>query len=424
MKTVRDVMTTDVIWLGPDNLVKTAIILMKGHSIGGLPVLDGDQVVGVLYYHDILGKDAEIPVEHIMNREFVTIPPQMPVADAADLMAKIGCGRLLVMEDGNLAGVVTRGDLLPEIGKSLDPLTGLPRVDAMRDWGIAALRHGQEITVVFTDVDDFGQFNKKYDHPTGDRVLKHVARILQSCVDEEKELLCRYGGDEFVIVTTRPGDQARALAAEIGKRIGAENDPNLPEQVTCAVGVSGGMRTKIREEAHCEATLNDLIVLASKACTGAKTPVAAPNVPAASAPETPMPAAPPTAKQLSIQSLNLSWGVGESATAEIELTDGAKTAKRSRSGLAVGKSALRLVADATAEAASEFLPGPGYGIMAESVHVISEIDSEDVVLVTVLFGTPQKPVRITGSAIIRRDAYRATADALLDALNRQLAALP
>ncbi|MCL6629701.1 MAG: GGDEF domain-containing protein, partial [Armatimonadetes bacterium] len=196
MKTVRDVMTTDIVHLSPGNKVKTAIILMKGHNIGGLPVLEDDQVVGMLDYLDILGKDSDILVGNIMDREFIPIPPDMPISDAADLMAKMGAGRLLVMENGTLVGIVTRSDLLPEMGKSFDPITGLARADAMRDWGIAALRRGQEISVLFLDLDQFGQFNKKYGHITGDRVLKHVAQILRSCVDENRDMLCRYAGNE------------------------------------------------------------------------------------------------------------------------------------------------------------------------------------------------------------------------------------
>jgi IMP dehydrogenase len=429
MKTVRDVMTTDIIWLTPENKVKTAIILMKGRGIGGLPVLDGDQVVGMLYYHDILGRDTEIPVQHIMNTEFVTIPPNMPIADAADLMAKIGHGRLLVVEGPKLVGLVTRGDLLPEIGKSLDLLTGLLRVDAMRDWGINALRRGQEITVIFIDLDQFGGFNKKYGHITGDRVLKHVAGILQASVDEERDLLCRYAGDEFVIVTIRPGDEARVLASEIGERIRATQDPDLPEPVTGTLGVYGGKRTKERDQVHYDATLDNLINLASKACTLAKSTPAASldgsGAPATSkAPEVPLPTAAPVVREserlLNIQSLNLSWGAGETATAEVEITDGTTSHKRSRSGFALGKSALRLVADAAADAVSEFLPPSGYGIMAENVHVVSDSNSEDIVLVTVLLVTPQKQIRVSGSSIIKQDAYRATAAALLDAVNRQI----
>lgn len=438
MKTVRDVMTTDVIWLSPTNKVKTAIILMKGRNIGGLPVLDGDQVVGVLDYHDILGKDTDVPVQHIMNKEFVSVPPDMPIADAADLMIKIGNGRLLITEGNQLIGVLTRGDLLPELGKSLDPLTGLARADAMRDWGIDALKRGREITVIFIDLDQLAPFNKKYGHITGDKAIKHMSQVLQSCIDEQVDMLCRYGGDEFVIVSVRNGDEARALAGSIAERL--RNTPNaeLPDPVTGTVGVHGGKRTKEREQVHYEATLDNLINLASKACTLAKNEGApvllegAGTVSQAAERESPAePAAPGPApsrqefpaaqgRRLRIQSLNLSWGAGSTATADVELSDGEKTCKRSHSGFALGNSALRLVADATAEAISEFLTSPDYGVIAENVHMIRDANGEDIVLITALLVTPQAQVRVSGSSIVRQDAYRATAAALLDAVNRRI----
>jgi len=471
MKTVRDVMAADVIRLSPTNKVKTAIILMKGHNIGGLPVLENDHVVGVIDYHDVLGKDNDVPVENIMDREFVTIPPDMPIPDAADLMTKIGSGRLLVMDGGTLVGVVTRGDLLPELGKSFDPLTGLPRADSMRDWGIAALRRGQEITVIFIDLDQFGQFNKKYGHITGDKVLKHVAQILRSSADTEQDILCRYAGDEFVIVTTRNGVEAREMANALIENLRATENPDLPEPVTGSIGVHGGKRSKERELVHYEATLDNLINLASKSCTVAKaqstavasldadaasptpapeTPVipeapaaeealetpeaepkpGAPKIPEAEpaiAPPPPQPApyreevAPGEYRRLRIQSLNLSWGSASTATAEVELSNGEETRKQSRGGFAPGSSALRLAIEATAGAVSEFLPS-GYGVIAEGVNVVRGTD-EDIVLVTALVITPQHQVRVCGSSMVKQDIYKAAVAALLDAVNRQISML-
>jgi diguanylate cyclase (GGDEF)-like protein len=459
MKTVRDIMTADVIRLSPTNKIKTAIILMKGHNIGGLPVLENDQVVGMLDYHDVLGKDNDVLVQHIMDREFVTIPTDMPVNDAANLMTNTGASRLLVVEDSRLIGVVTRGDLLPEIGKSFDPITGLPRTDSMRDWGIDALKRGQEITVIFVDLDQFGQFNKKYGHITGDKVLKHVAKILQESVDEEQDMLCRYAGDEFVIVTTRNSEEAKVMAEQLVNRITVMADADLPEPVTGSIGLHGGKRTKEREDVHYEATLDNLINLASRSCTmskqtdvavgllnGAGTTFGTPPSqdaqplqedvppPAAERPiveDAPLPT--PTAaredmppgdhRRLKLHSLNLSWGSGSTATVEVELLNGEASVKHSRSGFALGNNALRLVAEATASAVTESLRIPGHGIIADSINLVQGYGGSDVVLATAIMMTPQAELRLSGSCIVKQDAYRAAAAALLNAVNRQIASL-
>ena len=441
MKTVRDVMSAEVIRLSPTNKIKTAIILMKGHNIGGLPVLQDDNVVGVLGYHDILGKDNDTVVQHIMDREFATIPPDMPIAEAANLMTKLGASRLLVVDAGQLIGVVTRGDLLPELGKSFDPITNLPRADAMRDWGIDALKRGLEITVIFIDLDEFGLFNKKYGHITGDKVLKHVAQILKSTVDEEQDMLCRYAGDEFAIVTTRIGDEAKELAKLVEDSLHTMENPELPEPVLGSVGVYGGKRTKEREDVHYQATLDNLINLASKSCTLAKdrpwtaavlneVEAPAPAPPPQPAPE-PVRAQPvenkeePSAEEhgrLRIQNLNLAWG-GSSATAEVEIAKGETACKHARTGFASGNNALRLVADAAAEAISEFLSAPDCSVVVENLHVIGGTAGEDIVLVTALLITPQGQVRVSGSSMVKQDAYRAAAAAVLNAVNRRIATL-
>lgn len=433
MSTVRDIMAGDAIILGPTNKIKTAILLMKNHNVSGLPILDADRVVGVVDYLDLLGKDNDIPIEHVMDREFVSVPPELSISNAADLMSKTGASHLLVMQDGRLLGVVTPSRLLPELGKSLDPLTRLPRADAMRDWGISALKGGSEITVIFVDLDQFGHFNKQYGHIIGDAVLKHVTAVLKSEVDENVDMLCRYAGDEFVIVTLRNGDEARELAATLDEKLRAAADPGIPEPVTAAFGVFGGKRTKEREDMHYYATLDNLINLASKACTQVKAdrmmPVAAdggaalreePEVVEAAAPiETPEPAKPPIGTRLDIRSLNFAWESGSIARVEVELTHGEVAHSNESGGFALGKNALRIVADTVAGAVCKFLPA-GYGVVVDSVHPIGGELGDDMVVVGAVLITPQTEIKLAGSAVAKQDRYRATAAALLDAINRPL----
>ncbi len=432
-------MAGDGISLGPTNRIKTAIMLMKNHNVSGLPILDGDRVVGILEYQNLLGRDSDIPIEHVMDREFVSVPPEMSIAHAADLMAKTGASRLLVMQDGRLLGVVTPNQLLPELGKSLDPLTRLPRADAMRDWGISALKGGCEITVIFVDLDNFGYFNKQYGHIVGDKVLKHVTAVLRSEVDENLDLLCRYAGDEFAIVTLRNGDDARQLADMLDMKLRSSVNPELPEAVTASFGVFGGKRTKEREDMHYAATLDNLINLASKACTEAKAggevPVAAdggalmvvsePETDAAATDEaeqapTHEPVAPPIGTRLIIRHLNFAWESGSVARAEVQISHGELIQANEAGGFALGNNALRIVADAVAGAVCKFLP-TGYGVIVDTVHPIDSGLGDPIILVGAVLITPQTEIKLAGSAIAKQDRYRATAAALLDAVNRQIA---
>ncbi len=67
-------------------------------------------------------------------------------------MKRTGASYLLVLKDDRLAGILSRGDLLPELGKNFDPLTSLPWSDAFRAWATAALKRGAEISVVLFDI--------------------------------------------------------------------------------------------------------------------------------------------------------------------------------------------------------------------------------------------------------------------------------
>lgn len=76
----------------------------------------------------------------------------------------------------------------------------------------AAERHGHELALVIADLDRFGQFNKRYDHTIGDRVLARVGEAIRSALRTE-DVAGRLGGDEFgcVLPYTRKVDAARVV---------------------------------------------------------------------------------------------------------------------------------------------------------------------------------------------------------------------
>src|SRR5215831_507650 len=152
MKTVRDVLRRSPVWVNPDHTAETAAVLLRGHNIGALPVLDNNRLVGLVGYQHILCVDPETPVRDLMITNVPTATPEMTVKQAADVMRLHKLGRLPVISGGKLVGFVTDGDLLPEVGRSFDPLTGLPWSDSLREWAIEELKHGKELTVLFLDL--------------------------------------------------------------------------------------------------------------------------------------------------------------------------------------------------------------------------------------------------------------------------------
>lgn len=87
-----------------------------------------------------------------------------------------------------------------------DHLTGLPNrryLDSYLTSNLGPRRRADDhLVVLFLDLDDFKPVNDEHGHQTGDEVLRTIARRLRSAARED-ELVARYGGDEFVVVTTR-----------------------------------------------------------------------------------------------------------------------------------------------------------------------------------------------------------------------------
>lgn len=439
MKTIRDVMTPGVVWISPTQQAKTAIILMKGHGIDALPVVySHDSVVGILYCSSLLGQDPDAPVVDLMDKEFTTVPPEMPVFEAGELMKTDGRSHLLVVEDGKLAGIVSRSDIISELGKSYDTLTRLPWQDAFREWSINALDRGREISVVLIDLNLFGKFNKRYGHVMGDNVLKAVAEALKSQVDSETDFLCRYAGDEFAIASFRPAREANEFGKRLTDAIGDIEIIGLPEKIGATYGIAGGRRTGGRQQIHSAATLDDLITNASLNCTLSKphrADTSTSEAVATAVPQTlltPEPAehAMSTGIQrsqqtrLKIQTIRLSTTTTE-ATAEVILSKDTQEFAHNATGFSTGgRATLRLVAEAAAGAATKSLTG-GHGVVIEDVILTQTSDERQMVTVVATFIMPSGSTTHAGSALVRRaDPYRAAAAALLAAINRQIVMAP
>lgn len=76
-----------------------------------------------------------------------------------------------------------------------------------------AVKHNISITLLMLDLDHFKQYNDKYGHLVGDRLLKDIAQIIKSAV-REIDLVGRYGGEEFAILLPDTGISGAKLVAE------------------------------------------------------------------------------------------------------------------------------------------------------------------------------------------------------------------
>ena len=98
-----------------------------------------------------------------------------------------------------------------------DPLTALPNRllfhDRLQHAMVRCARAGQQLAVLFIDLDRFKNVNDTLGHHVGDLLLKQVAGQLAACL-REGDTLARLGGDEFIVLLEDVGGQGAAHVAE------------------------------------------------------------------------------------------------------------------------------------------------------------------------------------------------------------------
>jgi diguanylate cyclase (GGDEF)-like protein len=125
-----------------------------------------------------------------------------------------------------------------------DGLTGLYNRRKMSDIldGVldTASQADQRVGLLFIDLDGFKGVNDAYGHPCGDKLLTKVAARIAARA-RAGDFVCRYGGDEFVVVLPNIGNvaAARQVAAAIAKRVALPYRIDGVElQLTAAIGVA------------------------------------------------------------------------------------------------------------------------------------------------------------------------------------------
>jgi diguanylate cyclase (GGDEF)-like protein len=122
-----------------------------------------------------------------------------------------------------------------------DPLTRLPN----RGAGMLALEHefasarrdGTPLSVLMIDLDDFKKLNDAHGHMVGDQALQLTAQVLRRTI-RQSDVICRYGGEEFLAVLPRTrGEDAAVLATRLYLAV-EEAGIELGLPVTVSIGAS------------------------------------------------------------------------------------------------------------------------------------------------------------------------------------------
>jgi Zn-dependent protease/predicted transcriptional regulator len=114
--TVGEMMSRPVITVPPTMPLSTVIGMMYSSKHLGFPVVERDTLVGMVTLADVnrmssIDREA-MQVRDIMTRDIITLPPEAPVIDALRIMSAQDFGRIPVVVDGKILGIVTRTDIL------------------------------------------------------------------------------------------------------------------------------------------------------------------------------------------------------------------------------------------------------------------------------------------------------------------------
>ena len=118
---VRDVASSAVVAVGPAQSLREATQLMAKHRVGSAVVQDAEMLIGILTERDVLNAVAHaddpevVSVEQIMTADVVTVGPDWDLIEAAKVMARRRIRHLVVYESGQLLGVLSVRDVLPAV---------------------------------------------------------------------------------------------------------------------------------------------------------------------------------------------------------------------------------------------------------------------------------------------------------------------
>ncbi len=139
-----------------------------------------------------------------------------------------------------------------------DVLTGLPNRRHATAWLAQAWsqseRDGSPLACMMIDADDFKQINDRYGHDAGDEVLRQLATALRDAV-RSNDVVCRLGGDEFLIICPGTSLEGTLQAAETTRQAIAKLNVPLDGGGQWLGSISVGVALKTGNMKNAEALL-------------------------------------------------------------------------------------------------------------------------------------------------------------------------
>ncbi|RLA92875.1 MAG: signal transduction protein [Deltaproteobacteria bacterium] len=147
---VKNWMSRDVVTISPEATLQDAIGLMKKHSIRHIPVVEDGELVGWVSEGDIRGAYLaslieDIRVRDVMIKEPITISPEADLEEAAEVLYRHGIGGIPVVEGRQVVGVVTVTDIMAAFIQIMGILKESCRLDVILGGKPKAFEHVSQI---------------------------------------------------------------------------------------------------------------------------------------------------------------------------------------------------------------------------------------------------------------------------------------
>ena len=125
---IKDIMSSPVYVIAPDETISHARNLMLKHKIGALVVVDNDKMIGIVTKSDMGKRMAQaepmwrrrpidkVPINLVMTESPITIYPEASIKQAVDLMLENSINNIPVTKN-SVVGIVTRGDIVKYISE-------------------------------------------------------------------------------------------------------------------------------------------------------------------------------------------------------------------------------------------------------------------------------------------------------------------